>query len=359
MPASVDDEREGLLWGNDRQPGIRRIPTPRGRVPFGYRDRHGLAVRDTATLERIRRLAIPPAWTDVWICADERGHLQATGRDARGRKQYRYHPAWIAARGQHKFDQLLRFGTVLPRIRSRVQRALQGPAEPTRSRVLATIVRLLDRTCLRIGNPEYVRANGSFGLSTLRDRHARVEGDEVRLSFVGKSGVRHQARLADRRLARIVRRCRELPGQELFQYCGGDDGDAMPRPIGSADVNEWLAQAAGCRVTAKDFRTWHASVLALQLVLQCRAQGAEPRRPQDLLAAVARRLGNTVAVCRQAYIHPQVLALVQTLGDRSRGVRLQDEAWVLQGTRSRTRGLDACERQLLALLRAQQAGSRH
>lgn len=335
-----------LRWACDRHAGIRRIGPP-GR-PFRYVDGRGRALRDAEVLARIRRLAIPPAWTDVWICADERGHLQATGRDARGRKQYRYHAEWSAARGQTKFDQLRRFGSVLPRIRARVQRTLAGGSEPTRERVLATVVRLLDRTWLRIGNPEYARANRSFGLSTLRRRHAGVHGDDVALSFTGKSGVRHSVRLTDRRVARVVRRCRELPGQELFRYVEPGTPEAPTHAIGSGDVNGWLADVAGCRVTAKDFRTWHGSVLALDLVVAACAEDAPPSRPQEVLAAVARRLGNTVAVCRKAYIHPRVLELVQALGDADTRERVRTARWRDGGPPRR--GLGVAERRLMALM---------
>lgn len=352
MPPSGLDRAASLHWVNDRQPGIRREPGAGGGSPFRYRDARGRLLRgprDEPTLARIRGLAIPPAWTDVWICADERGHLQATGHDARGRKQYRYHPAWQAARGDDKFARLQRFGAVLPAIRARVQRALGGGEEPTRSRVLATVVRLLDRTWLRIGNAEYARSNGSYGLSTLRNRHASVRGDELWLSFTGKSGVPHRVRLADRRVAAIVRRCRDLPGQELFQYV--DAADGQPRAIGSADVNAWLAEVAGCSVTAKDFRTWHGSVLALELVWEACAERAQPGRPQELLAAVARRLGNTVAVCRKAYIHPRVLELVQEVGHEGWADQLRRQAWANVRAGRRGGGLSVAERRLLALLR--------
>ncbi|MGM9484037.1 DNA topoisomerase IB [Roseateles sp. NT4] len=335
----------GLRWLSDDAPGIAREAAGDG---FRYRQR-GRVVRDPATLARIRKLAIPPAWQQVWISPHADSHLQATGRDARGRKQYRYHADWMAGRGQTKFDGLLRFGAVLPRLRRRVQRALAGPGEPTRERVLATLVRLLDTTWLRIGNSSYARENGSYGLSTLRNRHAGVQGDAIRLSFVGKSGVRHAVSVTDRRVARIVRRCRELPGQELFRYVD-DDGES--RAVDSADVNAWLAEAAGQRVTAKDFRTWHGSVLALQLTLQACAEGAEPCRPPQLLAAVAQRLGNTPAVCRKAYIHPRVLALGNVLGDEAARAALRTRPWTAPATRA---GLNAAERQLLALLRSRAA----
>ncbi|WP_457444537.1 DNA topoisomerase IB [Roseateles sp. P5_E4] len=338
----------GLRWLSDTGPGIRREPATSGG--FQYRDACGRRVRDDATLARIRKLAIPPAWQQVWISPHADSHLQATGRDARGRKQYRYHADWMADRGQTKFDGLLRFGAVLPRLRRRVQRALAGQGEPTRERVLATLVRLLDTTWLRIGNSAYARENGSYGLSTLRNRHAGVQGDAIRLSFVGKSGVRHSVSVSDRRVARIVRRCRELPGQELFRYL--DEG-GQTHAVDSADVNAWLAEAAGRRVTAKDFRTWHGSVLALQLTLQACAEGAEPCRPQQLLAAVAKRLGNTPAVCRKAYIHPRVLALGDALSDEAARAALRAQPWA--AAPSARSGLSAAERQLMALLRSRAA----
>lgn len=335
----------GLRWLSDDGPGLCRSPTAGGG--FQYRDARGRRVRDEATLARIRRLAVPPAWQRVWISPHADSHLQATGRDARGRKQYRYHADWMAGRGQTKFDGLLRFGAVLPRLRRRVQRALAGSGEPTRERVLATLVRLLDTTWLRIGNSSYARENGSYGLSTLRNRHAGVKGDAIRLSFVGKSGVRHSVSVNDRRVARIVRRCRELPGQELFRYV---DDAGQSHAIDSADVNAWLTEAAGLRVTAKDFRTWHGSALALQLTLQACAEGAEPCRPQQVLESVARRLGNTAAVCRKAYIHPRVLGLGEALGDEAARARLRAQPWA--SAPSSRAGLSAAERQLMALLRS-------
>ncbi len=349
MPSTPEIQQArsaGLRWLNDTGSGIVREACDDG---FRYSDARGRRVRDAATLARIRKLAIPPAWQKVWISPHADSHLQATGRDARGRKQYRYHADWMAGRGQTKFDGLLRFGAVLPRLRRRVQRALAGPGEPTRERVLATLVRLLDTTWLRIGNTSYARENGSFGLSTLRNRHAGVQGDAIRLSFVGKSGVRHSVSVTDRRIARIVRRCRELPGQELFRYV---DEQGESHAVDSADVNAWLAEAAGLRVTAKDFRTWHGSVLALQLTLQACAEGAEPCRPQQVLAAVAQRLGNTAAVCRKAYIHPRVLALGEVLGDEAARAELRGRSWTTPSARA---GLNAAERQLMALLRSRAA----
>ncbi len=272
--------------------------------------------------------------------------MQRSRRVRRHRKQFRYHAAWQAGRGQSKFDGLLRFGEALRLFRRRVKRALAGYSKPTRSRVLATLVRLLDTTRLRIENPAYARANGSYGLSTLRSRHAGVRGDAVELSFVGKSGVRHQVRLTDRRVARIVKRCRELPGQDLFQY---RDTNGTFRRIDSGDVNAWLAEAAGCRVTAKDFRTWYGSVLALELTLQACSDGAQPCGPAQVLAAVARRLGNTPAVCRKAYIHSRVLDLGESLGDAALRCRLRQQRWA--SAAAARSGLSASELRLMALLR--------
>ena len=289
---------------------------------FAYRDADGRAVADEETLERIRRLAIPPAWTGVWICPLADGHLQATGRDARGRKQYRYHAGWQALRGEDKFERLEAFGRALPRIRARVARDLRPAAAGRRATapavgrelLLATIVRLLDTTFVRVGNEQYARQNRSYGLTTLRNRHAGVSGETLRLKFRGKSGVMQQVELHDRRVAAVVRRCQRLPGQELFQY--EDEAGGLHR-IDSGDVNDYLAAIAGGDFTAKDFRTWHGSVLALELTRlacgRCAAgdDGCEAARfsAQAVLAQVASRLGNTPAVCRKAYVHPAVLEL--------------------------------------------------
>jgi DNA topoisomerase I len=346
-PVDADAAPPGLRWASDQEPGLTRRRRGDG---FEIVDAAGRTVRDEATLARIRKLAIPPAYEQVWICADPRGHLQATARDARGRKQYRYHPDWVAARGATKFDRTRDFGLLLPRLRERVARCLASAEEPTRETVLATLVRLLDTTWLRIGNDEYARSNGSYGLSTLRCRHAGVRGAELRLSFVGKSGVRHEVRLADRRVARVVRRCRELPGQALFQYL---EPDGTPRRVGSADVNDWLAQAAGgVRFTAKDFRTWHGSVQALLLIGAALGRDDVPRLPSlpALVAEVARRLGNTPAVCRKAYIHPAVLELGERLArDPAARQALARQRWFVQPPARR--GLSVAERRLLALLR--------
>ena len=339
-----------LHWACDAHPGLRRL---RHADQFRYVEADGKPIVDQRVLERIKALVIPPAWREVWICPRSDGHLQATGRDARGRKQYRYHAQWMAQRGQTKFDRLRAFGEALPRIRRQVQRQLSGDAEPTRQRVLATLVRLLDTTWLRIGNDEYARENGSYGLSTLRRRHVVLEGvDTLKLSFPGKSGVRHQMQLSDRRLARVIRRCRDLPGQDLFQYV---EQDGTVRRIGSADVNEWLAQAAGRRVTAKDFRTWHASALALELTLSaCAAQhqGTQnftgPSTTTGIVGAVARRLGNTPAVCRKAYIHHDILPIATELADAAAVAETMKQRWLISVPGKP--GLRLSERRLLAFL---------
>jgi DNA topoisomerase-1 len=317
-PASIVPE--GLVYVSDAVPGISRR---RHGTGFVYRRPDGVRLDDAAHLQRIRRLAIPPAYTAVWISPLPHGHLQATGRDARGRKQYRYHAQWRETRDAHKFDRLLEFAAALPRIRRRVARDLAASTGPALAReaVLATIVRLLDTTLLRVGNEEYARSNGSFGLSTLRQRHAELKGSRLRLSFRGKSGVLRSVAVEDPAVARIVRRCQSLPGQELFHYV---DEQGQTRTVGSSDVNDYLREASGGNFTAKDFRTWHGSVQALDLALTRRA-GDEPTAglsATEVLAAVASRLGNTVAVCRKSYVHPSVLALLSAGADAGTWVPL-------------------------------------
>ena len=336
-----------LRWVNDREPGLRRVRRGRG---FAYLDARGRAVRDERVLRRIRLLAIPPAYGEVWICSHSNGHLQATGRDARGRKQYRYHLQWQAVRDALKFEHLRDFGRALPTIRRRVRRVLDTPGGATLARVVAAIVRLLDTTCLRIGNPEYLRENGSCGLSTLRKRHVEPRGDQLRLRFIGKGGKPQAAHVEDPRVARLVRRCQDLPGQALFRYL---DDDGRPQAVESTHVNAWLAEVAGVHVTAKDFRTWHGSVQALSLALDACNRGAEggaaPRPAKAVIAEVARRLGNTPAVCRKSYIHPRVLALLEGI-DRDGAPRVQMSAcrWVRHPPV--VRGLRVDERRLLALI---------
>lgn len=293
----------GLLYVHDYQPGIAR--RKRGKQ-FHYVDADGHAVTDADTLGRIKSLVIPPAWTDVWICSHPRGHLQATGRDARGRKQYRYHPRWRSHRDESKYGRILGFGKALPAIRRAVDEALQLPGLP-REKVLATIVYLLEATMMRIGNEEYARENKSFGLTTLRDRHVRLDGRKVEFHFRGKSGVQHTVAVEDRRLASIIRRTRDLPGQELFQYI---DDDGNPHAIGSADVNDYLHSIAGEDYTAKDFRTWSGTVLAAVALREYEKFDSEAQAKRNVVQAiesVAKKLGNTPTICRKCYVHPSVI----------------------------------------------------
>ena len=292
----------GLRYVTDRGPGIGRRRTGSA---FRYIALGGKPIRDAETISRIRALAIPPAWTDVWICPLEDGHLQAVGRDARGRKQYLYHTRWREVRDEAKYGRLGAFGRALPRIRRRVARDLVRSGLP-RDKVLATVVRLLESTFIRIGNAEYARENDSFGLTTLRERQVRVEGSQLRFKFRGKSGVPHEVALNDARLARIVRRMQELPGEELFQYID-DDGDT--RAIESADVNEYLRSIAGDDFTSKDFRTWAGTLLcarALSALPPPRSPTAGGRDIKRAVEAASQMLRNTPAVCRKCYIHPRV-----------------------------------------------------
>jgi DNA topoisomerase-1 len=295
----------GLVYVSDADPGFRRI---RRRDGFGYVDAKGRPLTDVATLRRIARLAVPPAYEDVWICADPCGHLQATGRDARGRKQYRYHPEWRRVRDDAKFARMAAFGAALGRLRRRVRRDLALQGWP-REKVLAMVAGLLDATRVRIGNAEYVRANGSFGLTTLRNRHLRrASGGALVLRFRGKGGAQHEIAVGDGRLARLVRRCHELPGQRLFQYV---DADGEVRPVDSGQVNLYLKEAMGDAFTAKDFRTWGATVRAAALMHATPfpasgTQRAQSDRIVSAIRTVAAELGNTPAVCRKSYINPVV-----------------------------------------------------
>jgi DNA topoisomerase-1 len=330
-----------LRWVSDCEPGLRRKRAAKG---FRYVDAAGRPVRDAPTLQRIRALAIPPAYEDVWICTRDDGHIQATARDARGRKQYRYHADWMALRGENKFGLLLDFGQRLPRLRRQVQRRLRDSGVD-RGRVIAALVRLLDRTWMRIGHREYARSNGSYGLSTLLCRHVKVKGDALLLSFPGKSGVRHQLAVRDDRVAALVRRCRDLPGQELFGY---EDEAGEPHRIDASDVNDWLATAGGPTCSAKVFRTWHASVLALDLLAaHARAGTAPVDALKQTVKDVAARLGNTVAVCRKSYIHPAVLEW----GQSDRLASLPAQRWM--SAPPAMAGLSSAERRLMGLLRTQ------
>jgi len=293
----------GLRYVTDAVPGIRR---KRVAGKFVYADAHGREVTDPDERLRIKGLAVPPAWTDVWICPEPRGHLQATGRDARGRKQYRYHARWRAVRDEAKYDRLLAFGEVLPDIRHQLEEDLQLPGL-CRRKVLAAIVRLLEGTLIRVGNDEYARSNKSFGLTTLRDRHASINGSEVQFTFRGKSGKNHRIGLHDRRLARIVKQCRDIPGQRLFQY---QDKDGEYHSVYSEDVNDYLREISGQDFTAKDFRTWYGTVLAARALCDGEPFESDRQGKRTVAAAieaVSERLGNTAAVCRKCYVHPAVI----------------------------------------------------
>lgn len=290
----------GLRYVTDRQSGITRKRVGTG---FVYRDADGKVIKSAAQLARIKALAVPPAWTDVWVCPLENGHLQATGRDARRRKQYRYHPRWRRTRDETKYEHMLEFGRALPAIRRRIEADLNLPDLP-RDKVLAAVVRLMEDTLARVGNPEYASQNNTFGLTTLRNRHVRITRGRVELDFRAKHGIRHSSVVSDRKLARVVKNCRDLPGSELFQYI---DEAGERHCIDSADVNDYLREISGRDITAKDFRTWAATNLA---VLALADQEQEPPTKKAQVAAikqVAKRLGNTPAICRKCYIHPAVL----------------------------------------------------
>ena len=288
---------------SDDIPGITRHKARNG---FDYRFPDGELVRDMETLRRIRSLAIPPAWTAVWICPFDNGHIQATGRDNRGRKQYRYHPRWNKIRNESKYGKLLTFAQVLPFIRKRVDADLRRRGLQ-RERVLAAVVRLMELTLFRIGNSEYAKANKSFGLTTLRDRHVEIGDNRIHLSFRGKRGIRYETDITDRRIARIIRDCRDLPGYELFQYL---DDDGNRHTVGSDDVNDYLREASGEEITAKDFRTWAGTNLAALALREVGWFDTESKRKHAVVRAieqVASQLGNTPAICRRCYIHPEIL----------------------------------------------------
>jgi DNA topoisomerase-1 len=336
----------GLRYVRDDTPGIRRRRAGRG---FVYLDADGRRVRDAETLDRIRRLAIPPAWRDVWICPLAHGHVQASGRDARGRKQHRYHARWRAVRDETKYARMAAFGAALPAVRRRVDEDLRRPGLP-RETVLAAVVRLLETTCMRVGNEEYARTNGSYGLTTLRTRHVEIAGATLTFEFRGKSGREHRVDVNDRRVARVVARCQDLPGQELFQYV---DAEGERRAIDSGDVNAYIRAIAGDDFTAKDFRTWAGTAQAAVALgaLDPVASGREARRNVvRVVEAVARTLGNTPAICRKGYIHPAVIDGYLE-GRLAEGLRL---------TRARAAagGLEPGERALLAFLETHGAPAR-
>lgn len=312
--------RARLRFSSDREPGIRRVRCGRG---FAYLDPAGRRVADARLIARVRSLAIPPAYRDVWICRDARGHLQAAGRDARGRKQYRYHPDWRLHRDAVKFDHILDFGRALPRIRRRVAVDLRRPGLP-RGKVLATIVKLLETTLVRVGNEEYARVNGSFGLTTLRNRHVRRRNGHLCFEFRGKSGIVHCVEVSDPAIARIVQRCAEIPGQELFQWM---DAQGTRHRVHSHDVNDYLREAGDGPFTAKDYRTWFATLNALDGLRRQPAGATRELRRQakSVVAEVAGRLGNTPAICRKSYIHPRVLE-AHAAGDLQRLAATRPEA---------------------------------
>ena len=340
----------GLRYVTDTEPGIARHgPTDN----FSYRTPDDSRVDEADTLARIKSLAVPPAWRDVWIATRADAHLQATGRDVRGRKQYRYHPEFRASRDTNKYGRMLDFARSLPRIRRRVSSDLRRPGMP-REKVLAAVIRLLERTHIRVGNDEYVRANGSFGLTTFRNRHAKVNGSRVRFEFRGKSGIRHAIDIQDPAIAKLVRKCQDLPGQQLFTFTG-EGGQAAP--IGSEDVNAYLGEVAGDTFTAKDFRTWAGTVLAAITLREFEPFTSEAEAKRNVvqaIAAVAKRLGNTPAVCRKCYVHPAVVeAYVQ-----GRTIEKTRENGIGGGVRA-GRQQRAEETSVIALLRKFSAGFRN
>jgi DNA topoisomerase I len=338
-PVAVEAAHEaGLVYSTDDEPGIHRR---RKGKRFEYIGPDGRPIRDREVLNRIRSLAIPPAWDSVWISTRPRGHLQATGRDARGRKQHRYHQRWREERDANKFERMAGFGAALPRIRRRVAKDLRRPGLPM-EKVVATIVRLLETTYIRIGNEEYARQNNSFGLTTLRSRHVDVKGSTVRFLFKGKSGSEVALGVTDRRVASVVKRCEELPGQNLFQYL---DADSQRRTVGSDDVNAYLREATGADYTAKDFRTWAGTVLAacaLRDVADFDSDAEARKKVVEAIDGVARKLGHTRAVCRRSYIHPAVI-------DTFLQGRLQSALSLAMA--SRPSRLNADESAVLSLLR--------
>lgn len=314
-------ESAGLTYVSDEEPGIRRRRAGKG---FAYTGANGKPVRDPRTLARIRSLAIPPAYTDVWICPAADGHIQATGRDAKGRKQYRYHARWREVRDSTKFEHMLDFAKALPAIRARIEADMARPGLP-REKVLATVVHLLESTLIRVGNLDYARQNKSYGLTTLRDKHVDVDGGELRFEFKGKSGKKWQLKVKDRRIARVVKACQDVPGQHLFQYF--DDNGERQR-VTSTDVNAYLREISGREITAKDFRTWAGTVLAALALQEFELfdSGAKAKKNvRDAIENVAARLGNTPTICRKCYIHPEILNCYLE-GALTEGVKQEVEA---------------------------------
>ena len=347
MVSTAEDPREaakeaGLRYSSDDRPGIRRRRRGRG---FQYVGPDGRTITDASERKRIETLAVPPAWTDVWICPSPNGHLQATGRDARGRKQYRYHPRWREVRDESKYERMIAFGAALPKIRRQVDRDVSRRAL-SKLRVVATIVRLLDQTSIRVGNDEYARENKSFGLTTMQKRHVDVEGSTIAFRFRGKGGKQSDVALTDPRVARVLRRCEGLPGQHLFQYV---DDDGEPVDVDSDDVNDYLREVTGEDFTAKDFRTWSGTVLAAWALEELGEAGSPTQAKRQVVRAVesvAKELGNTPAVCRSSYVHPQVIE-AHLEGNLTHELGRKANRRVAQGMR----GLTAQEAAVLALLR--------
>jgi DNA topoisomerase I len=336
-------ESAGLRYVSDDRPGVRRKKSGKG---FSYARPDGTKLSDAHVLARIRSLAIPPAWTNVWICPFADGHVQATGRDAKGRKQYRYHPLFREVRESTKYEHVVAFADALPRVRTKVRRHMTLRGLP-RKKVLATVVHLLETTLIRIGNGDYARHNKSFGLTTLRNRHAAVEGSEVRFRFIGKSGKQWSLKVKDRRVAKIIKACQELPGQDLLQYL---DQDGKQQNVTSADVNAYLKEITGQDITAKDFRTWAGTVLAALALKEVESFDTAAQAKRNLRAAIERvaaRLGNTPTICRKCYVHPEVL---NSYLDGS--LVLEIKSQVESELRDKLTGLQPEEAAVLALLRA-------
>jgi DNA topoisomerase-1 len=343
QPVTHVAKQAGLRYVSCSEPGISRVK--RGKN-FEYRMPDGKKLKNRAELERIRKLALPPAWRDVWLCQSERGHLLATGIDARGRKQYRYHPRWRAVRDEAKYNDLVAFGERLPQLRRQLTRDLALPGL-RREKVLATVVSVMERTAARVGNDRYAADNGSFGLTTLLDRHAQIGREHVSFSFKGKGGKPYRAKVADRRLASIVKRCRDIPGQRLFQYM---DRAGNYHPISSSDVNGYLRHVTGIDVTAKTFRTWTATLLAAREFVGlslAESQAALKRQVNGVLAIVAGELGNTPAICRKSYVDPRVI-----------DAYLNDKLKRCARSSTRRAGLSAEECRLLSILEASAGGER-
>ena len=352
-----------LRYVNDRQSGITREAAAKG---FVYRDPSGAVIKDRDELARINSIAVPPAWTNVWICPERNGHIQAPGRDARGRKQYRYHARWRHVRNESKFEHVVIFGRSLPAIRRRVDADLRRLDLP-REKVLAAVVRMMERTLARIGNSEYARQNDSFGLTTLRNHHVQIKGGQIELDFRAKSGVRHRSIVSDRKLAQILRRCRDLPGSELFQYI---DDDGNRHSIDSGDVNEYLREISGHEITAKDFRTWAGTALTVMALQELKDNTPSKANCIEVVKQVAKQLGNTPTVCRKCYIHPAVLesylagTFQSKLTNPSRAEKLDKSKIELQlirflaGQRRKARSSRTLKASLTASLSAAQARRR-